>query len=85
MSTNPSRADVLGRTMTGVSGPADPMDELGVAAVAAHEMFLALTGAGFGEAQALVIVANVIVAQMRGEEPAAPPPARGWPFSWRPW
>ena len=53
----------------------DPLDPVGEAAVAAHEMFLALSRAGFTEMQALFVVAQVIVSQ-------AEPQAATWAW-WR--
>lgn len=43
--------------------PAAPMSPLAESALAVHEMFLSFVAAGFAEAQALGLVANILVLQ----------------------
>lgn len=46
----------------------DPLSALAMAAIATHEMFRCYVEAGFTEQQALYLTAQVLTANMRGQQ-----------------
>lgn len=60
-------SDDTGRETTG-SEIQDPLSALAMAATAAHEMFRCYVEAGFTEQQALYLTAQVLTANLRGQQ-----------------
>ena len=58
--------------------PDEPLSQAMAGAIALHELFLSLTGAGFSEAQALELVKHSLTLGLQGHKPADPPPNRDW-------